>query len=258
MNKLKLVVGYPWSSPFTFTDFTDSMLELSRPDDCEVKFVRGRGWCPARRHISICEQALELGADLICIVGTDQTYEPDLLERLVRRFKEGHEIVAALVPCRGYVAWQPMKPFQPMAWRFKSNLPNEYRDYRGQQLDGDMIEIISREHGGMQRVNFIGSGVLMFHRDHLLSLKKPWFQETVRHEDYVRVANMDCTFVWRLQEEAGATVWVDTEIMVKHLNVFAIDDTYQDRFDDWTKPGEGNPEVCNFDAPVPETAGAGT
>ena len=246
----KLAVGYPWASPFMWTPFVDSTINMRHPEGCEVKYFRGTGWCPARRHIDLCEQAISWGADLICIIGADQVHPPDMLCRLVDRFSQGYEVVSALVPVRGYVAWQDMKPFQPMAWRFKTNEElgsTEHRKYRGMELDADMIHVISRSDGDIVRANFIGSGVLLFHESHLRGMKKPWFFETLRDEkDYTRIANMDCTFVWRLQEEAGAKVWVDTTIMVKHIHEFEIDDTYSDRFSDWSRPGVGQLEICTF------------
>jgi hypothetical protein len=243
---MKLGVCYPWSSPFTFTAFTDSALNLRHPEGCEVRFFRGLGWCPAKRHIDMCQKAVDWGADLICIIGTDQAYDDDLLVRLVSRFDAGYEVVSALVPARGFVGWQPMKPFQPMAWRFKPR--NEYRQYLGLFESSDMLEVVGRNtpHEEMERINFIGSGVLMFHRDHLLSLKKPWFYEKVDPETMTRLACMDTVFVWRLQQEAHATVWVDTTIKVRHAHVFQIDDSFQRRFEDWAEPGMGDETICAY------------
>lgn len=247
MQKIKLAVGYPWSSPFTYTQFTDHLPNLQRPDGWDVRFFRGSGWCPARRHAHICEQALEWGADWICIIGTDQVHPEDMLPRLVARImNDGCEVITALVPARGYVGWQDMKPFQPIAWRWKHSSQAVLRGYKGMDADADMVEVIKPENGDLQRVNFIGSGVLMFHRDHLLALKRPWFSEMVEHESQQRISNMDCRFVWRLQMEAHATVWCDTTIKVKHLHTFQIDETYQDRFEDWMRPGSGDPAICRY------------
>ncbi len=245
---MKIAVGYPWSSPFTFTSFTDNLANLQRPQGCDVRFFRGHGWAPARRHAHICEQALAWGADLIVIIGTDQVHPEDLLPRLLQRWNEGYEVVSALVPVRGFVDWQKMKPFQPMAWRWKPAKSLKVRKYRSQVLDGDMIEVIDPAAGDMQRVNFIGSGVLMFHRDHLLALAKPWFSEMVDHKTQQRLSNMDCRFVWRLQTEAHAKVWVDTTIKVQHLHVFNIDESFQDRFYDWMQPNAGDPNICRYAA----------
>lgn len=253
---MKLVVGTPWSSPFMFTEYVDATLAMRHPAGVEVAFVRGQGWCPARRHNDICEQAMRQGADLICIIGADQKHPPDLLERLVVHVRDGREVVTAMVPTRGFVSWQAMQPFQPMAWRFKPGNLDGRAPYRSMELDGDQIEVV-RKRTGMQLVDFIGSGVLLFRREHLETLGQPWFHETIRPTDFKRRANMDCTFVWRLQTEAHAKVWCDTDIQVEHLHIFPIDDTYSERFADWAEPGVGDPEVCRF-APEPVTAGNGS
>lgn len=247
-------MGYPWSSPFAWTAWADHLPNLERPDGATVRFFRGAGWCPARRHISICEQALEWGADLICIIGADQIHPEDMLPRLVSRWRETNgQVIAALVPARGYVGWQAMKPFQPMAWRFKRTSGGlgdiKPRQYRGMLADPDAVEVIDPSAGDLQDVNFIGSGVLMFHRDQLLALSRPWFKETVDPVSYQRLANMDCTFVWRLQAEAHARVVVDTTIRVKHLHAFEIDETYPDRFADWMTEGKGDATICRYEAP---------
>jgi hypothetical protein len=249
---VKLAFGVPWTSPFMWTGFTDSIMALNRPTAArnamgdlvplETRYFRGAGWCPARRHIAICEQALEWGADLILILGADQTYDPDLLERLVARWNEGYEVVSALVPARGFIGWQEMEPFQRMAWRVKAGDTDAL--LRGEQQNE--IEVVDPDAGDMQLINFIGSGVLMFHRDHLLALKAPWFRESINPETYERLASMDTGFVGRLQFEAGAKVWVDTTIDVKHLHAMPVDKTFAGRFSDYKEPGVGPRDICQF------------
>lgn len=252
---MKLAVGFPWDSPFTYTGFTDATLNLRHPPGCEVRFVRGRGFCPARRHNHICEQAVNWGADLILIIGADQLHPEDMLCRLVERFKEGYEVVSAMVPSRGFVSWQEMEPFQPMAWRFKSGNMEAMRSYSGMEVDGDLIEVVQKD-TGMQTVDFIGSGVLMFHVDHLRAMARPWFREIITDDPgYNRRASMDCTFVWRLATESGAQVWCDTDIDVRHLHIFEIDGSYSERFKDWKK-GNGDPSICQY-RPKEETVAQG-
>ena len=170
------------------------------------------------------------GADLICFIGADQIHPEDMFPRLVKRFDEGCEVVTCLVPARGWIAWKDHDSYTPVAYRFKNSSDSRCRKYRSFDLDGDMIEIVRKEDGDLQIVNFIGSGVLMFHRDHVLSLKRPWFTETYVPETLERTANMDSTFVWRLQMEAYVKVWVDTTITIKHLDVAFIDETYQEKY----------------------------
>jgi hypothetical protein len=239
----KLAIGYPWVSPFIWTYFTDSALNLERPKNS--RWFKGRGWCPARRHIDICEQAVEWGATHILILGADQMYPEDMIPRLISRVEnDGCEVITALVPARGCVPHMDMKPFQPMAWRFKSN--TEFRKYRGYQHDADMTEVVKVEDGDLQRIDFIGSGVLMFSVDHLMMIPKPWFAEFFHLETMKRRASMDTRFVWELKTKAGAQVWVDTTIEVGHVNAMVVDRSYQDRFEDWNDIGYGE---CKVDLP---------
>lgn len=222
---------------------------LGLMEPLETRYFRGQGWCPARRHAHLCEQALEWGADLICVMGADQIHPEDTLSRLIARWNEGYEVVAALVPARGFVGWQDMQPFQRMAWRLKKGRGTlqDVNDFMNRQAE---IEVIDPEQGEIQEINFIGSGVLMFHRDHLLALRRPWFSETYNGETMERLASMDTTFVWRLQTEAGAQVWVDTTINVRHLHPFEIDESYSARFRDWALPGSGDSAICNYGPPA--------
>ena len=130
-----------------------------------------------------------------------------------------------------------MKPFQPMAWR----LPNSDTP---QGWDRSQMEVIDPDEGDVQPVDFIGSGVIMFPTDALLSLDKPWFFETINPETQQRVACMDTKFVWRLKTEGGIRMYVDTTIKVKHVHDMEIDDTFQDRFDDYMEVGP--PDICQY------------
>lgn len=239
---MKLGVCWIWGSPFVWSDSVESMLQLRPPAGVEVGFHRGTGWGPARRHINACEKALAWGADTLLILGADQVYEPDLLERLVKRMEEGCEVVAALVPTRGYLSRWDMKPFQPMAWRLKSNGVRPIQWTPGHAP----VEVIDPKDGDLQRIDFIGSGVLMFKREHLDMMQRPWFSETIDHATQIRTASMDTKFVYRLRAEAYAQVWVDTTIKVRHIHPFKVDDTFQDRFTDWMDPDIGEDAVCQF------------
>lgn len=250
---MKLGVIWPWASPFTWTRFTETMLNLERPawaynfvrqkENVETRFFRGIGFGPAKRHYDGCLKALQWGADLLCILGSDQVHPEDTLCRLVTRWNEGYEVVAALVPTRGHIPHIPMRPFQPVAYRIPPNTPGDLKIKQPEDIE-QFVDIIDPADGDMQKIHFIGSGVLLFHREHLMALKHPWFYETIHHETQERLACMDTKFVWRLQTEAGARVWCDTTIKVKHLHDFEIDETFQWRFTDWATPGAGDAGIC--------------
>ena len=240
---MKLAVVTPWSSPFTWRKFTENiarMMAQFRRSMWTADFFMGQGCDPAARHVSMIDQALDWGADLICIVGADQVHPLGMLDRLLDRHQEKHgDIIGALVPFRGYVPWQNMKPFQSIGWRLQCD---GVRECRGMTADPDMFVPIDPDGAEMQRVDIIGSGVLMFHRDHVNALKRPWFYYKVDPRTMQRVADMDTKFVWRLRIEAGATIWVDTTIKVKHVHDMEIDETFPERFKDWEE--HGDPTIC--------------
>lgn len=229
----KLAVGYPWSSPFIWDAFAFNALQLERPSNS--KWMRGRGWCPARRHIDLCEQALEWGASHILILGADQVHPTDMIPQLIKRIEEdGCDVISALVPTRGTIPKQNMKPFQAMAWRYLGNGTDDY-------------ESVNREEGELQKVDFIGSGVLLFPASALSSMSKPWFKEHYMAHNMARIACMDTNFVWRLKMEAGLTIWVDTTIKVGHLSPMMIDDTFSERFSDYSKFVSGEVKIIDLD-----------
>ena len=243
MNKIAVVT--PWSSPFIWTKFAQNVADLLtsfRRPEWEARFFMGRGCDPAARHCDMCLQALAWDADLICIIGADQVHPLDMLDRLIDRYYETEGgVISALVPFRGYVPWQHMAPFQPMGWRIRNGAPT-VKKFEGMTKTPEMFVPIDPADGDLQRVDVIGSGVLMFDATVIEALGKPWFYYGV-NEDMQRVADMDSRFVWRLREEVQAQVWVDTTIKVKHIHPFEIDDSFQSRFADWAASGNED-EIC--------------
>ncbi len=230
-KELKIVVGIPWASPFIFTKVLDSMLELKTPAGYELEYVRGSGWCSARRHNQLLERAVQKKADLICILGADQLHPADTIERLVKRIEEGCDVITALVPARNMVPGQNMKAYQPLAWRTKKKEPG--RMYSHPPKRDEHFEIVHPAEGDLQEIDVIGTGVTMFKREHLDKLKKPWLEEKIENKDGFTCSNdTDSRFILRFRRELQLKVWLDTTIKIKHLHIFEIDDTFQERFSD--------------------------
>ena len=195
----------------------ENYLSLQRPENSF--WVRGTGWCPARRHIDICEKAIIGGASHILIIGADQIHPVDMIPRLIDRVEQdGCDVISSLVPTNGHT--DKVKYFQKCAW-----VQNE----SGKLGDWDLIFPT----GDLMRITGIGSGVLMFPVSALERMKKPWFIEHFDKETYKPIYVMDTEFVHRLAVEAGLELWVDTTIMVKHYIPLAVDETFQKRFEDW-------------------------
>lgn len=208
-----------------------SIVNLETPTGFEVRWFQGRGWCQARRRAHAAEQALEWGAELICCLDIDQVYEPDILVRLVGRHLQGHDVVAAMVPMRGYVKSSGMRPFQRLAWR----------------IDNGQFMPVDTDKGEVQKADFPTSAALLFRASDLKKMAKPWYFFTYEPDTWKQIYGEDGTFILRMQKEAGVTAWVDTTIKVGHCHVFKIDDTFSDRFTDWSEEGKGERGICSYE-----------
>jgi hypothetical protein len=222
-DSIKLAVVIPWGLDMIYRRTWETYEELEKPQDCRLIFGTGR--TPARRHELGCEEALQWGASHILILGGDQTY-PDkkMIRKMVAWMKVDNleewmnrkEVVNCLVPIRGHRAGQGTRPFQPI----------------GKMINPETQEMvnITRELAPIVRTEIIGTGVMLFEANILRALDRPWFND-VEHKGTNEIQIMqDVNFIQKLNNH-GHQVWCDTKIIVKHLGVLEIDDTYQWRFE---------------------------
>lgn len=222
-DSIKLAIVIPWGLDMIYRRTWETYEELEKPQDCRLIFGTGR--TPARRHELGCEDALYWGASHILILGGDQTY-PDtkMIRKMVAWMKVDNleewmnrkEVVNCLVPIRGHRAGQGTRPFQPI----------------GKMINPETQEMvnITRELDPIVRTEIIGTGVMLFEANILRALDRPWFND-VEHKGTNEIKTMqDVNFIQKLNNH-GHQVWCDTRIIVKHLGVLEIDDTYQWRFE---------------------------
>lgn len=220
---MKLGVTTPWFSPMMWTEFVRNLSRLvARFDQGEVDVHFGRGIDPASRHTDCCLWAQKNGCDLTLFIGADQIHPLDMLNRLVKRFMEtGGAAIAAPVPFRGYVEGKMDRPFQPMAWRLKGEVTED-------AYIPELLELVDVDAPPeFEKIDVIGTGVLLFPTEALEKLALPWFIEARDPVTMQRISDTDTQFVWRLGQEAGLALWLDKTIDVKHLHAFQIDRTYQ-------------------------------
>jgi hypothetical protein len=220
---IKLAIVIPWGFDLIWRRTWETYEELQKPPNHRLIFGTGR--TPARRHEIGCEEALRWGASHILILGGDEIYpESDMIRRMFRwmeitnldQWMNRKKVVNCLVPIRGHRPGQGTRPFQPI----------------GMSIDYDTQELkkITREDGPIVRAEVIGTGVMLFEASILKSMKKPWFGD-----EYYPGTNdvnkmQDVAFVEKLND-MGCQVWCDTQIIVKHIGVLEIDDSFQWRFE---------------------------
>ena len=218
----------PWDSPFVWTAPMFNMLNWQHPNDSDVRFFMGVGWCPAARHNDGVAKALAWGADLILFNGGDHLCPFDILIRMVARIEEGWDMVHAMVPGRGVVALE-YTPFKAISYQIIGPLPKSDTILHA---DPKSIKVISYE-DEPQQTHIAGTGVVMMKAEIFDGLQKPYFEEFIKKDGrYSRYCVQDSNFIFRCTVEAGARMFCDTTIKIVHLDVFGIDDTYSERFKD--------------------------
>jgi hypothetical protein len=224
---IKLGIMIPWGIDMIWrrTWETYENLEFPGVKNKDHKLFFGTGRTPARRHEVGCEAALEWGASHILILGGDQVYpEADMVRRMVKwmevrsmdEWTRRKRVVNCLVPIRGHRPMQGTRPFQPI----------------GMRLDSTTNELvpITREDPPIVKTEVIGTGVMLFEADILNGMEKPWFNDHHLPGTNSVGKMQDVAFVEKLNN-SGNQVWCDTQIIVKHLGVLEIDDSFMWRFE---------------------------
>lgn len=226
-DTIKLAIMIPWGTDMIWRRTWETYEELEFPGikNKDHKLFFGTGRTPARRHEIGCEKALQWGASHILILGGDQVYsEVDMVRRMVKwmevndleEWMHRKRVINCLVPIRGHRPGQGTRPFQPI----------------GMRIDTDTQELvpITREDEPIVKAEIIGTGVMLLEAEVLQDMEKPWFNDHFMPGTNDVKKMQDVAFVQRLND-MGVFVWCDTQIIVKHLGVLEIDDSFMWRFD---------------------------
>jgi len=222
-ENIKLAIMIPWGLDMIWRRTWETYETLEKP--LNSKLIFGTGRTPARRHEIGCEEAVMWGASHILILGGDQVYpETDMIRRMVKWLEVENvdgwmnrkKVVNCLVPIRGHRPGQGTRPFQPIGMK---------TDFETQEQVP-----ITREDPPIVRAEIIGTGVMLFEAAILRDMKRPWFADHYKPNSSSVKKMQDVAFIERLNN-MGFQVWCDTQIIVKHLGVLEIDDTFSWRFE---------------------------
>lgn len=236
-HKLKIGICVPWDSPFVWTVPMFNMMNWERPDNTDVAFFMGVGWCPAARHNDAVAKALQWGADIVMFNGGDHLCPFDIIPRMLARLNEGWDMVHAMPPSRGVVGVDGT-PFKSISYKMTGNAPAE--DAVLHMPKGSSVVITHTDEP--QQTHIAGTGNIMMKAEIFDGLEKPYFNEFIKKDGrYGRWCVMDSDFVYRCTVMSGARMFCDTTIRLIHLDVFGIDDTYSERFKDKTGQMDWSP-----------------
>lgn len=228
MKKLAVIV--PWDSPFVFTAFAFNIANMERPDGYVVNFFMGSGFCPAARHNDGIAKAQQWGADIIMFDGADHLCDLKILKKMLKSMESnGVPIVQASPPSRG-VCDGVDGAFKRISYKIKKPVYGEYPVIGNKEKD--TLETVPTDQGP-QVVHVCGTGNIMFDASILEQLERPYFVEFIGNKElFTRIPVMDSNFVSNITINKGIPMVYEPDIEITHLDVFAIDKTYQDRFSD--------------------------
>ncbi len=209
----KILVGVPWTSAFMHTRWVDAALKMKAPGGYQIEWLRGLGWCPARRFNYLVEKATALDADLIAFLDGDVVVPSEWLEVMAKHIEQGSEVVASPVPMRGRVHEQ-YEPFELMAWN---------------AVDG---KVENAAGSGFAKVGYVSMSAVMM--DMKVFRDNPSLMARHKHErNYREPGNTTDSLLMEDLKKCGVDVFVDPSMSVRHIHSFEIDETFSERFADW-------------------------
>lgn len=200
-ESLKILIGVPGSS--WEADFGISLLQMSgltmatTPHQLAIQSSKG-SLLPQLRS-NIVKKGLEMNADWLLFLDTDQTFPPYLLTELLAAGKD-------IIGCN--IATKKL-PSNPTA-----------RLYEEGNLSGiPLTEPTSR----IQKVWRLGTGIMLINMIVFRQTKAPWFPVTWEEESQTYIGE-DWNFCQKA-EEAGFSIWVDNGISaeVGHIGKLEYD-----------------------------------
>lgn len=155
---------------------------------CQEMFLSLVGMARER----IVEACLEWGADYVLWSDDDMIFGTDIFLRLYK-----HQL-----PVCGALAFTSRKPLQPVIFAFTKKFDEE----KGREIT-DIQPVMDYKRDALQKVDAIGSGVMLTKADVFTQIGKPWFSSYGLGEDIF--------FCHRLGEH-GIPVHVDTTAKTIH------------------------------------------
>lgn len=229
--KPTVAVYYPHGEEIS-SKFHASILNMALADISGPQFMAAPGTLTGIRcgvnvcgvRNTMCEMALESGAEWMLQLDADMKFDHDLLPRLLRAaHPTDRPIVGGL--CFRYMPDADL-PYQPTMYAWMP--PTEDRP-----KPIAIGSVLNYEKDGMMRVTATGAACLLVHRSVLQKMKDsypgPWHwfaeQRFVDDRGVPDVFGEDLTFCLRAGE-CGFPIHVDTSIKVGHMKTFEITEAH--------------------------------
>jgi GT2 family glycosyltransferase len=175
--------------------------------DPSVTILETEGNNPANQRNQLVKDFLNTECEWLYFADTDTVFAPNIIHRLLAHTDPDHMIVSGLI----YVDGRP--PF-PMMYRRVADIAS------GNGPFGVFQSIAEWKREDCIRVDAVGGGCLLVHRDVYLEIEKKLPNRNCTWFEYANFAGMaigeDITFCMRAAD-IGHKIWVDTSTRVGHI-----------------------------------------
>lgn len=188
----RVVMAVPLASPFIYWRTVAALLEMERPLESDLMVFQGALVDRARNYL--VDQMLNhpLNPTHIFFLDADIVPAADTLMRLLRHRMP---IVSGMYRRR-------LPPYEPMALLRR----------------GRMLHPVPVKGPRLRRVDVVGAGCLLIHRDVFEKVRPPWFTSEWRRDGHL---SEDFSFCEKAQK-AGYRVMVDTTVNPLHLEPMGV------------------------------------
>lgn len=194
-----------------YSDFTDSLVRLQKPQGTMLAWARGA-------HLSgACNKIVEaMEGDWLWFIGDDHVFPPDTLTRLI-----AHDVDIVVPLCLTRVP-----PYDPVVFSGVAYEENDITYYTVAELEPE----------GLQEIHVAGTAGMLIRRHVFEGMESPWFRTR-------GAQNEDLEFCAQAQE-AGFRIWCDPTIYMGHIAPHTV-------WPRWTEEGLGAAVVLDQDTIVP-------
>lgn len=190
----KIVIGIPHTGTL-YTDVALSLLKMQTRHAINIQMLKSSILYISRENLVAA--ALHFNADYIMFLDSDQSIEPDTVDRMAQHLINGEDIVTALI-------FRKDPPFQPCIFKSQKELPNhqialEYYDVDQEDLTKPFY------------VESCGLGCAMIKLDVFKNIAQPWFLPRP-------YTGEDIAFMWDVKQK-GYKILCDPTINIGHYGI---------------------------------------
>lgn len=205
-NKPKnIVIGIPHTGSLS-TEVVMSLLKMQSRHNINFQMLKSSILYISRENL--VKAALNMKADYIMFLDSDQTIEPDTIDRMASHLEKGENIVTTLI-------FRKDPPFHPCIFSYQEELPNR-------QIALKFYDVEMQDLSKPFYVESCGMGCMMMKLDVFKNIAEPWFLPRP-------YTGEDISFMWEAVHNKGYKILCDPTINIGHIGSknYTRNDYYQ-------------------------------